>query len=68
MGFFKNGELFKVWILIGDIDEIKFSDTPVAGTYSRVELIGKPDVIPLQHLLYGRIISLTNPIYFGYDE
>jgi hypothetical protein len=68
LGIFKNGILFKVWVLIGTIDEIRFSDTPTAGAYYRVELIGKPDVTPLQQLLYGRVIALTNPIYFGYAE
>jgi len=68
LGIFKNGILFKVWVLIGTIDEIRFSDTPTAGTYYRVELVGKPDVTPLQLLLYGRVIALTNPIYFGYAE
>jgi hypothetical protein len=46
LGILKNGEPFKVWILIGAIDEIRFSDTPVARTYYRDELVGKPDVTP----------------------
>ena len=68
LGIFKNGRLFKTWILIGSIDEIIFSDSPAPGTYYRIELIGMPDVTPLQQLLYGRVIALTNPIYFGYAE
>ena len=68
LGIFKNGRLFKIWILIGSIDEIIFSDSPAPGTYYRIELIGMPDVTPLQQLLYGRVIALTNPIYFGYAE
>ena len=61
---FLNGKLFKVWVLIGTIDEIKFSDTPFTGTYCRVALVGNPDVSPLQLLLYRRVIALINPIYF----
>jgi hypothetical protein len=68
LGILKNGNLFKIWILMGAIDEIRFSDTPTAGAYYRIELIGKPDVTPLQQLLYGKVIALTNPIYFGYAE
>ena len=68
LGILKNGNLFKVWILIGAIDEIRFSDSPDPGTYYRIELVGKPIVTPLQQLLYGRVIALTNPIYFGYAE
>jgi hypothetical protein len=68
LGVFKNGKLFKVWILVGTIEEIRFSDSPVPGTYYRIELIGKPDVTPFQQLLYGRVIALTNPIYFGFNE
>ena len=68
LGILKNGNLFKIWILIGAIDEIRFSDTPTAGAYYRIELIGKPDVTPLQQPFYGRVIALTNPIYFGYAE
>jgi hypothetical protein len=68
LGIFKNGRLFKLWILIGTIDEIIFSDSPASDTYYRVELIGKPAVTPFQQLLYGRVIALTNPIYFGFNE
>jgi hypothetical protein len=65
---FNNGKLFKVWVLIGTIDEMSFSDIPVAGTYYRVALVGNPDVTPLQQLLYRRVIALINPLYFGYPK
>lgn len=68
MGIFKNGALFRAWLLIGAIDEITFSDTPASRTYYRVELMGKPDVTPLQQVLYGRVIAVTNPIYFAYAQ
>ena len=67
-GVFKNGKLFKVWVLIGTIDEMRFSDIPVAGTYYRVALVGNTDVTPLKQLLYRRVIVLINPLYFGYPK
>lgn len=68
MGIFKNGTLFRAWLLIGAIDEIKFSDNPAPRTYYRVELRGKPAVTPLQQVLYGRVIAISNPIYFAYAQ
>ncbi len=68
VGVFKNGRLFKVWLLIGSLAEMVFRDHPAPGTYYRVELLGKPDVALLPQLLYGRVIALTNPIYFGYPQ
>jgi hypothetical protein len=65
---YKSGDLFKAWIVAGGEQELSFSDTPAAGTYYRVELIGNPDATLVQHLLYGRVLALTNPIYCGYPE
>ncbi|OFZ81420.1 MAG: hypothetical protein A3K03_00150 [Bdellovibrionales bacterium RIFOXYD1_FULL_44_7] len=69
VGVFKNGRLFRAWILGGPTKEVVFSDKPKPGqkTYYRVELIGKPNLPFLKRLLlYGRVISMSNPIYFGY--
>jgi hypothetical protein len=65
---YKNGALFRAWIVPGIGQSCTFSDRPTAGTWYRVELAGTPDATPVQHLLYGRILALTNPIYFGYQE
>jgi len=65
---YNNGALFRAWIVPGTEQSCTFSDLPAVGTYYRVELIGNPDATPVQHLLYGRILALTNPIYFGYQE
>lgn len=65
---YKNGALFRAWIVPGIGQSCNFSDRPTAGTWYRVELAGTPDATPVQHLLYGRILALTNPIYFGYQE
>jgi hypothetical protein len=65
---YKNGALFKAWIVPGAGQSCTFSDIPAPGAYYRVELIGNPDATPVQHLLYGRILALTNPIYVGYKE
>ena len=67
-GVFKNGTLYKVFILTGNARSFTFKDTPESATYYRVELVGSPDVTPVQQLLYGRVIALTNPIYFGYPK
>jgi len=65
---FKNGDLFRAWIVLGGEQSFTFSDRPGAGDWYRVELIGKPDATLVQHLLYGRVLALTNPIYCGYQE
>jgi hypothetical protein len=65
---YKNGDLFKAWIVTAGDCALWFSDSPSAGTYYRVELIGNPDATPVQHLLYGRVLALANPIYFGFQE
>lgn len=67
-GVFKNGKLFRVWLLFSGAASFTFKDIPSASTYYRVELMGNPRVSPLQHLLYGKIIALTNPIYVGFTE
>jgi hypothetical protein len=63
---YKNGIQFRAWIVPAGNFSLSFSDRPSAGTYYRVELIGKPEATPLQHLLYGRVLALTNPIYVGF--
>jgi hypothetical protein len=65
---YKNGVLFKAWIVPAGSFALSFSDRPSTGTYYRVELIGTPDATIVQHLLYGRVLALTNPIYFGFQE
>ena len=68
MGVFKNGKLFRVWVISEDVDEIFFEDTPESTSYYRVELAGDPDVFGISRLLYGKVIALTNPIYVEYAE
>lgn len=66
-GVFRNGELFKVFLLPAGSGTATFKDTATVQGYYRVELMGDPDVpTDLQTLLYGRILALTNPIYIGY--
>jgi hypothetical protein len=65
---YKNGALFRAWLVPGTGQSCSFSDSPGAGTWYRVELAGTPVATPVQHLLYGRILALTNPIYVGYQE
>jgi hypothetical protein len=64
---YKNGCLFRAWIVLGSTSVCSFSDRPSAGNWYRVELAGPPDATPVQHLLYGRILALTNPIYVGFS-
>lgn len=66
VGVFKNGLLFRVWIVAGGADTVTFADRPEGASYYRVELVGDPDVHGVDRLLYGRIVALTNPIYVGY--
>jgi hypothetical protein len=65
---FKNGVLSKLWLLKGDVGSVAFSDVPGVKDWYRVEMHGKPSVAGLQILLYGRMIALTNPIYFGFQN
>jgi len=62
-GVFKNGNLFRVWVVFGRSVSFIFHDIAVSPAYYRVELMGSPEVAPVNHLLYGRIIALTNPVY-----
>jgi len=62
-GVFKNGRLFRVWALAGRTASLTFRDIAAGPAYYRVELIGMPDVTPVNRLLYGRVIALTNPVY-----
>lgn len=68
MGVFKNGKLFRVWVLSEGVEEVLFEDTPDSSSYYRVELVGNPDVTGVSLLLYGKVIALTNPIYVDYSE
>lgn len=67
---FKNGDLFKMWILWGEVSFITFDDVPEVSlpTYYRVELLGIPEVAPLLLSLYGMQIALTNPIYVNFSH
>jgi hypothetical protein len=62
-GVFKNGHLFRVWVVFGRSASFTFRDVAVAPSYYRVEVTGSPAVSPVNHLLYGRVIALTNPVY-----
>lgn len=62
-GVFKNGSLFRVWVVFGRAASFTFHDIAVAPAYYRVELMGSPEVAPVNHLLYGCMIALTNPVY-----
>ena len=65
-GVFKNGRLHRVWFLYGDNKQFDFRDIPDTGDFYRVELMGEPAVdTPLQKLLYGKVLAMTNPIYAG---
>ncbi len=65
---FKNGKVFKVWLLRGGGVSLTFRDipSPAALSYYRVELWGIPEVAPLFLPLYGTEIALTNPIYINF--
>jgi len=68
---YKNGSLYKLWLLFPGAPSFIFSDTPSSSgrTYYRVELLGKPRVpLALAEVLYGSQIALTNPIYFGFPR
>jgi hypothetical protein len=67
-GVFKNGRLFRVWLFYGGANSFTFCDTPTAGTFYRVELLGNPDVHGLRKLLYGKVIAMTSPIYVDFPE
>jgi hypothetical protein len=66
-GVFKNGDLFRVWLVPG-AGTVGFKDIPEASTYYRVEIAGDPDVFGISQLLYGRVVALSNPIYIGYVQ
>jgi hypothetical protein len=65
---YKNGEVVARRRLERDGGIYRFSDTPQAMAYYRVELRGRPEVGFLQRLIYGRTLALTNPIYVGYPD
>ncbi|MGB1556522.1 MAG: CehA/McbA family metallohydrolase [Oceanococcaceae bacterium] len=67
----KNGAEFAQFPL--SVDGLRFEDTPVAGerSYYRVELQGPPlpyPAAPGVGLLSAGMISLSNPIYFGFED
>jgi predicted transcriptional regulator with HTH domain len=65
---YKNGKKFKTWRITTKTTQIYFKDTPKQNSYNyyRVELLGKPNVSWVKrNLLYGNVISMTNPIYIG---
>ncbi len=68
LGVFKNGNLYKVWLLLGGAQSFTFSDIPDTSTptYYRAELVGIPHVFFPYMLLYGTEIALTNPIYINF--
>jgi hypothetical protein len=68
----KNGALFRVLQMSGDKPLVDFQDTPEAGvrSYYRVEVEGPqtpyPE-IPQSTALSGKMVALSNPIYFNFD-
>lgn len=63
----KNGEPFWAWRVKGEA-RVYFADTPEPGDYYRLELRSRDDVrLGARRLLYGGMVSLTNPIYFGFE-
>lgn len=68
LGVFKNGTLYRVWLLLGGAQSFTFSDIPDTSTptYYRAELVGIPQVFFPYMLLYGIEIALTNPIYLNF--
>jgi len=67
-GVFKNGLLFRAWILFPGSPAWTFTDISSPAAYYRVELFGKPKVSALQQLFFGRTLALTNPIYMAFPE
>ncbi|MEI8347268.1 MAG: CehA/McbA family metallohydrolase [Pseudomonadota bacterium] len=70
IGVFKNGKLFKVWKVSGNVTHLDFQDQIASGemVYYRVELLGWPSLSIIRKLLYGFVISMSNPIYVNYPE
>ena len=67
-GVFRNGRLWKAYLLLNGATSVVFRDKPEEPGYYRVELIGKPGVeTVLEKLLYGRVLAITSPIYLGYQ-
>jgi hypothetical protein len=65
----KNGKLFKAWIVAGNSPSVTFTDSPMDLDYYRVTFYGKPDLDgPIEHLLYGRLLAMTSPIYSGFHS
>lgn len=68
----RNGELLRE--ISPDGANVEFSDTPPAGerSYYRVELKGstpEAETLPAQAVgFYGRMVAVTNPIYFGFER
>ena len=68
----KNGGPFKVLQMSGDKPMAEFQDTPEPGvrSYYRVEVEG-PQIpypeIPKSVALSGKMVALSNPIYFNFD-
>ena len=63
VGILKNGRLFKAFVVMGATGSCLFKEKAVGPAYYRAEVMGTPSVEPLHHLLYGRVIALTNPVY-----
>src|SRR5215831_8284342 len=68
----KNGNPFNTFQTKGNIPVVEFTDTPSATgrTYYRVMVEGPPTPypqVPLSTGLSGRMIGLSNPIYFNFD-
>jgi hypothetical protein len=66
---YKDGELYKVWKITEGVRTFSFSQVIVGErkTYYRAELIGKPSANWLKRmLLFGKIISMSNPVYFNF--
>jgi hypothetical protein len=68
----KNGGPFRVLPMSGDKPVVEFQDTPETGvrSYYRVEVEG-PQIpypeIPQSAALSGKMVALSNPIYFNFD-
>ncbi|VFQ45457.1 alkaline phosphatase [Desulfoluna butyratoxydans] len=68
VGVLKNGIPHRAWIVSGGATRVTFTDTPASRgrTYYRAELMGTPDLLLFQRLLYGRVKAVTNPIYVNF--
>lgn len=68
----KNGSKFGSFRLSGKQPMVEFTDSPVAigRTYYRVEVEGPSTAypqVPLSMTLSGKMVGLSNPIYFNFD-